>query len=76
MEAHAADCASRANGGLLITCGHGGNRIPEPYRALFHSRQALLSTHRRFDPGVAGWSPPASLPPSPQRHLDQVSHVR
>jgi predicted N-formylglutamate amidohydrolase len=37
---------------LVITCEHGGNRIPSPYRDLFHAHQALLDSHRGFDPGA------------------------
>ena len=37
---------------FLITCEHGGNRIPAPYRHLFHGRRALLETHRGYDPGA------------------------
>jgi predicted N-formylglutamate amidohydrolase len=36
----------------VITCEHGGNRIPEPYRDLFHDHQVLLNSHRGFDPGA------------------------
>ena len=37
--------------GLVITCEHGGNRIPKPYRYLFHD-PARLNSHRGFDPGA------------------------
>ena len=37
---------------IVITCEHGGNRIPSPYRDLFHAHQALLDSHRGFDPGA------------------------
>jgi predicted N-formylglutamate amidohydrolase len=37
---------------LVITCEHGGNLIPVPYAALFHDQQALLETHRGYDPGA------------------------
>ena len=37
---------------LVITCEHGGNRIPAPYHDLFRSHQALLDSHRGFDPGA------------------------
>jgi predicted N-formylglutamate amidohydrolase len=37
---------------LVITCEHGGNRIPAPYRDLFHAHQALLDSHRGYDPGA------------------------
>jgi len=36
----------------LITCEHGGNRIPLRYRALFAGFEALLQTHRGYDPGA------------------------
>ncbi|MBC7945654.1 MAG: N-formylglutamate amidohydrolase [Burkholderiales bacterium] len=37
---------------LLITCEHGGNRIPLEYSDLFRSSKALLETHRGWDPGA------------------------
>jgi predicted N-formylglutamate amidohydrolase len=37
---------------FLVTCEHGGNRIPAPYRALFRGHAALLDTHRGYDPGA------------------------
>ena len=37
---------------FLITCEHGGNRIPAPYRRLFRGRRALLDSHRGFDAGA------------------------
>lgn len=37
---------------LLITCEHGGNRIPARYRPLFAGCEALLQSHRGFDPGA------------------------
>lgn len=37
---------------LLITCEHAGNRIPAPYRDLFHTHRSLLDTHRGFDAGA------------------------
>lgn len=36
---------------FIITCEHGGNRIPAPYRALFRGQRALLDSHRGYDPG-------------------------
>lgn len=38
--------------GLVITCEHGGNRIPKSYRDLFYGHQVLLNSHRGFDPGA------------------------
>jgi predicted N-formylglutamate amidohydrolase len=37
---------------LLLTCEHGGNRVPRAYRALFAGGQALLRTHRGWDGGA------------------------
>lgn len=37
---------------LVITCEHAGNLIPAPYAALFQDQQALLETHRGYDPGA------------------------
>src|SRR4029450_3525026 len=52
MDGRAADCGGLASAGLVITCEHGGNRIPAPYRDLFHTHQALLDSHRGYDPGA------------------------
>jgi predicted N-formylglutamate amidohydrolase len=37
---------------LLITCEHAGKRVPAEYRALFKGQDALLDTHRGWDPGA------------------------
>lgn len=37
---------------LVISCEHGGNRIPAPYRHLFRNCEPLLESHRGFDPGA------------------------
>lgn len=37
---------------FLITCEHGGNRIPGRYRKLFSGFEALLQTHRGYDAGA------------------------
>ena len=31
---------------LLLTCEHGGNRVPEEFRALFAGQETLLAGHR------------------------------
>jgi predicted N-formylglutamate amidohydrolase len=36
---------------FIITCEHGGNRIPAPYRRLFRGQRALLDSHHGYDPG-------------------------
>lgn len=37
---------------VLISCEHGGNRIPPRYRPLFAGFEAQLETHRGYDPGA------------------------
>jgi predicted N-formylglutamate amidohydrolase len=37
---------------FLITCEHGGNRIPSCYRHLFAGLEDLLQTHRGYDAGA------------------------
>lgn len=37
---------------LLVTCEHGGNQVPLPYRHLFRGLGALLASHRGYDPGA------------------------
>ena len=37
---------------VLITCEHGGNKIPAQYWPLFSKMKAALRTHRGYDPGA------------------------
>jgi predicted N-formylglutamate amidohydrolase len=37
---------------LVVTCEHGGNRIPSEYAGLFRGWRRVLSTHRGFDAGA------------------------
>ena len=37
---------------LVITCEHGGNRVPARYRTLLADHQALLSSHAGYDLGT------------------------
>ncbi|WP_020693819.1 N-formylglutamate amidohydrolase [Noviherbaspirillum massiliense] len=37
---------------FLITCEHGGNRVPLPYLDLFRGQDAVLWSHRGFDAGA------------------------
>jgi predicted N-formylglutamate amidohydrolase len=37
---------------LLLTCEHGGNKVPATYRPLFAGSAALLTGHRGWDPGA------------------------
>jgi predicted N-formylglutamate amidohydrolase len=44
--------SARASDYLLLTCEHAGNRIPRAYAPLFRGVDALLATHRGWDPGA------------------------
>jgi predicted N-formylglutamate amidohydrolase len=37
---------------FLVTCEHGGNRIPAPFQRMFRGRRALLASHRGYDAGA------------------------
>jgi len=37
---------------IVVTCEHGGNRIPAEYAGLFRGWRAVLATHRGFDAGA------------------------
>jgi predicted N-formylglutamate amidohydrolase len=39
---------------LVVTCEHGGCEVPPACVALFASREALLGSHRGWDPGALG----------------------
>ena len=36
----------------IVTCEHGGNKIPDRYRSFFAGHEALLAGHRGWDPGA------------------------
>lgn len=46
------DAGGGGRAGVVISCEHGGNRIPAPYGPWFQAQQALLATHRGYDPGA------------------------
>lgn len=48
---------------LLLTCEHGGNRVPDAYRDVFAGQDELLRSHRGWDPGALSLA----------RHLARVS---
>jgi predicted N-formylglutamate amidohydrolase len=38
--------------GLVVSCEHGGKRVPAPLAALFRGRARWLASHRGWDPGA------------------------
>lgn len=39
--------------GVVVTCEHAGNEVPEAFRELFAGYDQLLDSHRGWDPGAA-----------------------
>ena len=37
---------------IIISCEHGGNKIPAKYAALFKNKSKVLKSHRGWDPGA------------------------
>jgi predicted N-formylglutamate amidohydrolase len=37
---------------VLVTCEHGGNRVPARYRRWFEGHEDVLASHRGYDPGA------------------------
>tara|TARA_R110002126_G_scaffold4409_22_gene23257 strand:- start:702 stop:1397 length:696 start_codon:yes stop_codon:yes gene_type:complete len=37
---------------LVLTCEHGGNKVPAKHRSLFEGEQRALDSHRGWDPGA------------------------
>ncbi len=55
MEKESAPSDHRTAGAaphLVVSCEHGGHRVPAAYRAAFAGAEALLLTHRGWDPGA------------------------
>lgn len=40
---------------VLVTCEHGGNEVPPEYAPLFRDADAVLASHRGWDPGALGY---------------------
>ena len=39
---------------VIITCEHGGNKIPNEYKHLFDDDISILQTHKAYDAGASG----------------------
>jgi predicted N-formylglutamate amidohydrolase len=37
---------------VIVTCEHGGNKVPPEYRYLFQRREKILESHRGYDAGA------------------------
>lgn len=53
LGAEGLSIATAADGtGLVLSCEHGGHEVPAAYAALFAGHEALLASHRGWDPGT------------------------
>jgi predicted N-formylglutamate amidohydrolase len=43
---------TRSHGAVLVSCEHGGNRVPRAERALFAGAARVLASHRGYDAGA------------------------
>jgi len=41
---------------LLLSCEHGGNLVPKPWRPVFQGHEEQLQGHRGYDLGIAGFA--------------------
>ena len=46
------DCLTAKDSCVVITCEHGGNRIPKQFTGTFRNSRELLESHRGHDPGA------------------------
>lgn len=60
---------------LILSCEHGGNRIPAVYRSLFGRDTALLETHRGLDIGALAIARAIARTLSVPLHYSQTSRL-
>ena len=60
---------------FLITCEHGGNRIPPRYRHFFCGFEELLKTHRGYDPGALAMARALAAALSAPLHFSTTSRL-
>jgi predicted N-formylglutamate amidohydrolase len=51
-RSHAHPRSRHRRAALVVSCEHGGNRVPSRYRSLFARGQRTLDSHRGWDPGA------------------------
>lgn len=60
---------------FLVTCEHGGNRIPAPYRKHFRGHEDLLASHRGYDMGALAMARALAASLSAPLHYSTVSRL-
>lgn len=63
------------NDAFLITCEHGGNRIPPGYRPWFCGHEAMLQSHRGYDPGALAMAKSLAAALSAPLHFSVTSRL-
>lgn len=56
MSGDVSAARARVRDFIVVTCEHGGNRIPPQYAGLFRGWQRVLRSHRGFDAGALAMS--------------------
>lgn len=59
----------------MVTCEHGGNLVPSEYRPLFSGHEALLASHRGWDPGALSLARALAQSLSAPLHYSRVSRL-
>jgi predicted N-formylglutamate amidohydrolase len=60
---------------LLLSCEHGGNLVPEPWRPMFLGQEEQLQSHRGYDLGVAEFARWLSGQMQAPLHLAEVTRL-
>lgn len=60
---------------LIITCEHGGNRIPSELRSYFRGREKILNSHRGYDPGALQFARKISASLKAPFFYEQISRL-
>ncbi|MGW8323927.1 MAG: N-formylglutamate amidohydrolase [Thermodesulfobacteriota bacterium] len=60
---------------LLLSCEHGGNRIPDSYQDLFRGKTRLLRSHRAFDTGSLALARNISRDMEAPLHFSEVTRL-
>lgn len=60
---------------LLLSCEHGGNRVPAAWRHLFAGHEEELETHRGYDLGIADFAHRLAAELHAPLHLAEVTRL-
>jgi len=60
---------------LVLSCEHGGNRVPQRWRPLFSGGEEILATHRGYDIGIAPYARRLAAELNAPLHLAEVTRL-